>query len=44
YQIFGLVGCLWTSMFLVLAAGLVSLKLPNPQPSKAIAWKAGDGD
>jgi hypothetical protein len=44
YQIFGLVGCLWTSMFFVFAAGLVSLKLPNPQPSKAIAWKAGDGE
>ncbi|MBD2441037.1 organoarsenical effux MFS transporter ArsJ [Nostoc sp. FACHB-110] len=44
YQMLGLVGCLWTSMFFVLAAGLVSLKLPNPKPSKAIAWKAGDGD
>lgn len=44
YQMFGLVGCLWTSMFFVLAAGLVSLKLPNPKPSKAIAWKAGDGE
>jgi MFS family permease len=44
YQMSGLVGCLWTSMFFVLAAGLVSLKLPNPKPSKAIAWKAGDGD
>jgi Major Facilitator Superfamily len=44
YQMLGLVGCLWTSMFLVLAAGLVSLKLPDPRPTKAIAWKAGDGD
>ncbi|WYL92896.1 MAG: organoarsenical effux MFS transporter ArsJ [Gloeotrichia echinulata IR180] len=44
YQFYGLVGCLWTSMFFVLAAGLITLKLPNPQPSKAIAWKAGDGD
>ncbi|RCJ23281.1 MFS transporter permease [Nostoc sp. ATCC 43529] len=44
YQFFGLVGCLWTSMFFVLAAGLISLKLPDPEPSKAIAWKAGDGD
>jgi predicted MFS family arabinose efflux permease len=44
YQFFGLVGCLWTSMFFVLAAGLITLKLPNPQPSKAITWKAGDGD
>ncbi|MFQ4143129.1 organoarsenical effux MFS transporter ArsJ [Chlorogloeopsis sp. ULAP02] len=44
YQLFGLIGCLWTSMFFVLAAGLVSLKLPDPQPTKAIAWKGGDGD
>ncbi|AKG21697.1 organoarsenical effux MFS transporter ArsJ [Calothrix sp. 336/3] len=44
YQLFGLVGCLWTSMFFVLAAALVTLKLPNPKPSKNIAWKAGDGD
>ena len=26
-------------MFFVLAAALVSLKLPNPQPSQAIAGK-----
>ncbi|NJM19980.1 MAG: organoarsenical effux MFS transporter ArsJ [Richelia sp. RM2_1_2] len=44
YQQFGLVGCLWTSMVCVLAAGLVSIKLPDPQPSKEIAWKAGGGD
>lgn len=52
YQFFGLVGCLWTSIFFVLAAALITLKLPDPQPSKAIlfkttkpnAWKAGDGD
>jgi MFS family permease len=44
YQFFGLVGCLWTSMFFVLAAALITLKLPDPEPSKAIAWKAGDGD
>ncbi|MEB3219907.1 MAG: MFS transporter, partial [Nostocales cyanobacterium 94392] len=44
YQNFGLVGCLWTSMAFVLAAGLVSIKLPNPQPSKEIDWKAGGGD
>ncbi|NES90237.1 MULTISPECIES: organoarsenical effux MFS transporter ArsJ [Okeania] len=44
YQIFGLVGCLWVSMSFVLAAGLISLKLPDPQPSQAIAWKAGGGD
>ncbi|MBD2568529.1 organoarsenical effux MFS transporter ArsJ [Anabaena lutea] len=44
YQFSGLVGCLWTSAFFVLAAALVSLKLPNPKPSQNIAWKAGDGD
>jgi MFS family permease len=44
YQFFGLVGCLWTSTFFVLAAALVTLKLPDPKPSKNIAWKAGDGD
>ncbi|MDX2217025.1 MAG: organoarsenical effux MFS transporter ArsJ [Oculatellaceae cyanobacterium bins.114] len=44
YQLTGLIGCLWVSTFLVLAAGIISLKLPDPQPSKAIAWKAGDGD
>ena len=44
FQAFGLVGCLWTSMVFILAAGVVSLKLPNPQPSKDIAWKAGEGD
>ncbi|MEA5617567.1 organoarsenical effux MFS transporter ArsJ [Cronbergia sp. UHCC 0137] len=44
YQWLGLVGCLWTSALFVLAAALVSLKLPNPKPTQAIAWKAGDGD
>jgi MFS family permease len=42
YQFFGLVGCLWASTFLVLAAALVTLQLPNPSPSKVIAWKAED--
>ncbi|WP_293056638.1 hypothetical protein [Okeania sp. SIO2B3] len=36
-QIFGLVCCLWVSMLFVLGAGLVPLKLPDPQPSQAIA-------
>jgi MFS family permease len=44
YQWYGLVGCLWASMALVLAAALVTLKLPNPKPTKVPAWKAGDGD
>lgn len=31
YQFFGLVGCLWFSTLLILAAGLFSLKLPDPR-------------
>ncbi|MBD1909777.1 MULTISPECIES: organoarsenical effux MFS transporter ArsJ [unclassified Leptolyngbya] len=37
YQLSGLVGCLGVSTLFVLAAGIISLKLPDPQPSKAIA-------
>ena len=44
FQYFDLVGCLWTSMLLVLAAGLVTMKLPDPQPSQVIAWKSEGGD
>jgi MFS family permease len=44
FQYFDLVGCLWTSMLLVLAAGLVTMKLPDPQPAKAIPWQGGGGD
>ncbi|MDX2243691.1 MAG: organoarsenical effux MFS transporter ArsJ [Leptolyngbyaceae cyanobacterium bins.302] len=44
FQLFGLVGCLWTSSLFVLAAWLISLKLPDPQPGSAIAWNASDGD
>ncbi len=44
YQFFGLIGCLWVSTALALAAGVISLKLPNPEPSGAMDWKAGDGD
>lgn len=52
YQLYGLVGCLWVSSVFVLAAWVISLKLPDPQPSPAISfgtakpndWKAGDGD
>ncbi|MGL4619872.1 MAG: MFS transporter, partial [Chroococcidiopsis sp.] len=40
FQLFGLVGCLWVSMAFVLMAAAISLKLPDPQPQKAIAWKA----
>jgi Major Facilitator Superfamily len=44
YQWFGLVGCLWVSTLFVLAAGLISLKLPNPQPNPALLWQAKDSD
>jgi MFS family permease len=44
FEYFNLVGCLWTSMLLVLAAGLVSLKLPDPKPAKEIAWKSEGGE
>lgn len=44
YQFTGLLGCLWVSTAFVLTAGLISLKLPDPQPSTAVAWKAGDSD
>jgi predicted MFS family arabinose efflux permease len=44
FQLAGLEGCLWTAAVFVLAAWGISRKLPDPQPSRAIAWKAGDGD
>jgi MFS family permease len=44
FQSFGLIGCLWVSTIFVLAASLITLKLPDPNPQKAISWKAGDGD
>jgi Major Facilitator Superfamily len=44
YQLWGLVGCLWVSAAFVLVAGLISLKLPPPQPTLEIAWKAEAGD
>lgn len=37
YQLFSLVGCLWFSMVLVLAAALISLKLPNPKPQMTLS-------
>jgi len=43
YQFAGLVGCLWVSTALVLAAAVITHKLPDPQISKAIAWKS-DGE
>ncbi len=44
YQFYGLVGCLWVSTVLVLAAAVITRKLPDPQPSQEIAWEAGGGD
>ncbi|WP_299402888.1 organoarsenical effux MFS transporter ArsJ [Acaryochloris sp. IP29b_bin.148] len=38
FQLYGLVGCLWVSTLFVLLAELVTLKLPNPKPAKALAW------
>lgn len=44
YQFYGLVGCLWVSSALVLAAAIVTRKLPDPEPSREIAWKTEGGD
>ncbi|MEB3358549.1 MAG: organoarsenical effux MFS transporter ArsJ [Synechococcales bacterium] len=44
FQLYGLVGCLWVSAVFVLLAALITLKLPNPKPGRAIAWKSGGGD
>lgn len=44
FQLYGLVGCLWTSAVFVLLAALITLKLPNPKSSKAIAWTSGGGE
>jgi len=44
FQSWGLPGCLWVSTAFVLAASIITFKLRDPQPQKAIAWKAGDGD
>lgn len=38
YQLYGLVGCLWVSSVFVLAAWVISLKLPDLQPSPAISF------
>jgi len=37
YEFYGLVGCLWISTALVLAAAIITRKLPDPQLDKAIA-------
>ncbi len=37
YQFYGLPGCLWFSTLLILAAGIFSMKLPDPKGGSAIA-------
>ncbi|MGF1519025.1 MAG: organoarsenical effux MFS transporter ArsJ [Nodosilinea sp.] len=37
YQWFGLVGCLWASSVFVLAAALITTKLPDPRSSSSVA-------
>jgi MFS family permease len=37
YQFYGLVGCLWVSTLLVLAAAVITRKLPDPRPGQEIA-------
>jgi MFS family permease len=34
YQFYGLVGCLWVSTLLVLAAAVITRKLPDPRPNQ----------
>jgi len=34
YEFYGLVGCLWVSAAMVLAAAVITRKLPDPQISK----------
>jgi MFS family permease len=43
YEFYGLVGCLWVSAIMVLVAAVITRKLPDPEPSKVIAWKS-DGE
>jgi hypothetical protein len=44
FQLYGLVGCLWTSALCVLLAELITLKLPNPKPAQESVWKSGGGN
>ena len=44
FQSFGLTGCLWVSTLFVLAASLITYKLPDPNPQKTITWQARDED
>jgi MFS family permease len=44
YQFYGLVGCLWVSTALVLAAAVITRKLPDPPVNKEIAWKTAGGE
>ena len=40
YEFYGLVGCLWVSAIMVLAAAVITRKLPDPEVKKTIAWKS----
>jgi MFS family permease len=44
YQFYGLVGCLWVSTLLVLAAAVITRKLPDPRPGQEITWKTSGGE
>jgi MFS family permease len=44
YQFYGLVGCLWVSTVLVLAAAVITRKLPDPRPNQEIIWKTSGGE
>jgi MFS family permease len=43
FQFYGLEGCLWFSTLLILAAGLFSLKLPDPSKTP-VEWVVKPGD
>ena len=42
YQIYGLVGCLWTSVAFVLTAGLLSLLLPAHAHQRPRSFEEGN--
>jgi MFS family permease len=44
YQFYGIVGCLWVSTAFVLAAAVITSKLPDPRPNKEIVWKTAGGE
>jgi hypothetical protein len=44
YRFYRLVGCLWVPTVLVLAAAVITRKLPDPRPNQEIAWKISGGE